>query len=173
MQGHGAPARGPDWLDRAVGAALALALAAAVTAAVRLGAAAGADGGDLLAQTRARVDSRVAAERQQIQPILDAAAREGRGVAWTAAEASLGRLEGNSQLHLFVAAARRESGQTARALREYRRAVELLREYADRRSPHYIGEALAPWLREVRAQLPNPARGDLHYLERALAGGCS
>jgi hypothetical protein len=32
---------------------------------------------------------------------------------------------------------------------------------------------LAPWLREVRPVVDGAARGDLHYLQRALAGGCS
>ena len=89
------------------------------------------------------------------------------------AEATLGALEGNSQLHLLLAGLYREGGALAPALREYRRACELLREYADRHSPRFIGPGLAPWLREVRPLLEGAALGDLRYLERALAGGCS
>jgi hypothetical protein len=76
-------------------------------------------------------------------------------------------------LRLAIAAAHRERGETAAALHEYRRAFELVRDYADRRSPHSLAADLAPWLRQVRPRLTGPALGDLHYLERALAGGCA
>ena len=161
------------WLERAVAAALVIVALAAVIAAVRLGAAAGTAGEDLLAELRARTERRVAAERDQIRPAIEAAARGERELSRREAEAALGGLAGNSQLHLLLAGVYRGSGATAPALSEYRRAVELLRDYTDRRSPRFIGVGLALWLREVRPGLEGAALGDLHYLERALAGGCS
>jgi hypothetical protein len=162
-----------DGLDRAVAAALFIAALAAVILAVRLGAAAGTGGDDLLVGLRTRTERRVAAERDQIRPALEAAVRGERELARREAEAALAGLAGNSQLHLLLAGVYRDAGASAPALREYRRAVELLRDYTDRRSPQFIGAGLAPWLREVRPGLEGAARGDLHYLERALAGGCS
>ncbi len=173
MHEAGTAARRSDWLERTAAAALVVVALAAVIAAVRLGSAAGRGGDDLLAEMRARVDSRVVAERSQIRPALEAAARGEFGVARQEAEAALGGLDGNSQLHLLLAGVYRDGGATRQALREYRRAVELLRDYTDRRSPQFIGGALTPYLHEVRAGLEGAALGDLHYLERALAGGCS
>jgi tetratricopeptide (TPR) repeat protein len=173
MRDRGTAAQGSDWLERAVAAALVLFALAAALAAVRLGSAAGCGGDDLLADLRARTERRVTAERDQIRPALEAAARGERERARREAEAALGGLPGNSQLHLLLAGVYREGGQTAPALREYRRAFELLRDYADRHSPRFVGAGLAPWLREVRPATSGAARGDLHYLERALAGGCS
>ncbi len=161
------------WLERAVAGAIVVVAAAAVVAAVRLGSAAVAGGDGLLAGLRARTDRRVTAGRDQIRPALDAVVRGDLATARCEAEAALGRFEGNSQLHLLLAGLYRGGGEAAPALREYRRAVELVRDYADRRSPQFIGAGLAPWLREVRPSLPGAARGHLHYLERALAGGCS
>jgi len=160
------PARRLDWLERAVAAALVAFCLAAVVAAVRLGAAAGGGGADLLAELRERTERRVAAEREQIRPAWAAAVRG-------EAEAALGAFADNSQLHLLLAGVYRESGSAAPALREYRRAVELLRDYADRHSPQFVGPGLAIWLREVRPAVSGAALADLHYLERALAGGCS
>jgi hypothetical protein len=168
MRGGDTAGKGWDRLDRATAAALLLAVAAALTAAVRLGVAAGAEGGELLARLRERTDRRVAAEREQLRPLLAGAGSEAERAA-----AALARFPDNSQLHLALAAARRERGEVAAALREYRRAVELVRDYADRRSPLAIGPVLSPWLRRVRPGLSGPALGDLHYLERALAGGCA
>jgi hypothetical protein len=165
--------RHSDWLGRTVSAALVVLALAAVITAVRLGAAAGAAGDDLLAELRARTERRVATEREQIRPALEAAGRGEREAARREAEAALGRLEGNSQLHLLLAGVYRDGGAPAPALREYRRAVELLRDYTDRRSAQFIGVTLAPWLREVRPAIQGAALGDLHFLERALAGGCS
>ena len=173
MQGSGTTARRTDWLDRAALVTLLLAAAAALTAAVRLGVDAGVHGGDPREQVRAATERRVAAEREQIRPALEAEAGGDRSGACRTAEAALGRLGGNSQLHLFLAGVYRERGETAPALREYRRAVELLRDLADRRSPRFIGPSLSPWLRKLRASVAGRARSDLHYLERALAGGCS
>lgn len=169
---HSAGAGGRGWLDRAAAAALVIAAAAALVAAVRMGVAAGTCSDDLLAELRARTERRVGAERDQIRPILAVAAGD-RDAARRDAEAALGRLEGNSQLHLFLAGAYRERGDAAPALRQYRRAVELVREYTDRRSPHSIRADLSPWLREVRPAVSGAALRDLHYLERSLAGGCS
>jgi len=173
MREGGTAARRSDWLDRAVAAALVVIALAAVIAAVRLGAAAGMGASDLSRELRARTERRVAAECDQIRPALEAALRGERALARREAEAALGGLEGNSQLHLLLAGLYRDGGAPAPALREYRRAVDLLRDYADRRSPQFIGVGLAPWLREVRPGLEGAALGDLHYLERALAGGCS
>ena len=161
------------WIDRAAAVALLGAALAALIAALRLGAACRAGGEDLLAELRARTERRVAAERVQIGPALDAAARGERAVARREAEAALSRLDGNSQLHLLLAAAYREGGEAGPALREYRRAVELVRDYTDRRSPQFIGAGLAPWLHELRPSLSGAALRDLNYLTRALAGGCS
>jgi hypothetical protein len=173
MRGGDRVAQRSGWFELAIAAALVFVSLAAVIAAVRLGAAAGTGGEDLLAGLRARTERRVAAERDQIRPALEAAVQGERELARLEAEAALGRLAGNSQLHLLLAGVYRDGGATAPALREYRRAVELLRDYTDRRSPRFIGAGLAPWLREVRPGLEGAARGDLHYLERALAGGCS
>jgi tetratricopeptide (TPR) repeat protein len=168
-----AAARRPDWLERAVAAALVLLSFAALIAAVRLGVASGSGDADLLAELRARTERRVAAEREQIRPALAAAARGEHEAAQRAAEDALGTLESNSQLHLLLAGAYRAGGAAGPALREYRRAVELLRDYTDRRSPQFIGAELTLWLRTVRPAVTGAALGDLHFLERALAGGCS
>ena len=173
MGGGGRAARRLDWLERAVAAVLVIVALAAVIAAVRLGAAAGVGGEDLLAELRARTERRVAAERDQIRPALAAAVQGEREEARRDAEAALKGLAGNSQLHLLLAGVYRDDGAIAPALREYRRAVELLRDYTDRRSPQFIGAGLTPWLREVRPVITGAALGDLHYLQRALAGGCS
>lgn len=173
MRDGGRTAQRSDWLDRAVAAAFVIVALAAVIAAVRLGSAAGTGGDDLLAELRVRTERRVTAERNQIRPALEAAVRGERELARREAEAALGGLAGNSQLHLLLAEVYRDGGAAAPALREYRRAFELLRDYTDRRSPLFIGSGLAPWLREVRPGLKGVALGDLHYLQRALAGGCS
>jgi len=166
-------ARRSDWLERSVAAATVAFALAAVIVAVRIGSAAGTGGEDLLAEMRARTERRVTAERDQIRPAIEAAARGERDVARREAEAALEGLAGNSQLHLVLAGVYRANGATAPALREYRRAVELLRDYTDQRSPQFIGAALTPWLRDVRPGASGAALADLHYLERALAGGCS
>lgn len=173
MRDRSTTAQRPGWFERVAAAAIVCVTLAAVVAAVRLGAAAGTGGDDLLAELRVRTEQRVTAERVQIQPALAAAARGGREAARREAEAALGGLEGNSQLHLLLAGLYRDGGATAPALREYRRAVELLRDYTDRRSPLFIGAGLAPWLRKVRPAVEGTALGDLYYLQRALAGGCS
>lgn len=173
MRGGVGAERGVRWLVPAAAVALVLLAAAAVIAAVRLGAAAASGGDNLLAELRARTERRVAVERDQIRTVLAAGELGERAAALREAEALLVRLGGNSQLHLLLAGVYREGGEAARALREYRRAVELVRDYAERRSTLYIGPGLREWLREVRPALSGAALGDLHYLERALAGGCS
>jgi hypothetical protein len=173
MRDGGRAAQRSDRLELVAAAALVVVVLAAVIAAVRLGAAAGTGGDDLLAGLRAGTERRVAAEREQIRPALEAAVRGELELARREAEAALGGLAGNSQLHLLLAGIYRDSGATAPALREYRRAVELLRDYTDRRSPQFIGAGLAPWLGEVRPVLDGAALVDLRYLQRALAGGCS
>ena len=167
MRGGGTAGRGWNRLDRTTAAALLLAVAAALTAAVRLGAAAGADGGELLARLRERTERRLAAEREQLRSVLPG----GGGAA--VVTAALARYPENSQLRLALAAAHRERGEIPAALHEYRRAFELVRDYADRRSPHSLAADLGPWLRQVRPRLTGAALGDLYYLERALAGGCA
>jgi tetratricopeptide (TPR) repeat protein len=154
-------------------AALVLIGIAALVTAVRIGAAAAREEGDLLAQVRARTEQRVAAERDQLRAVWEAEAGGDRDGARRVAEAALGGLDGNSQLHLYLGDSYRAAGSPAPALREYRRAVELLRDYTDRRSPRYIGTSLGPWLREIRGAVSGPVRADLYYLERALAGGCA
>jgi hypothetical protein len=161
------------WLERLTAAALLAVAASAAILGGRLGADAGAGGGDLIAELRARTERRVAEERAQIGAALEDALRRGEAGARSEAEAALGRLGANSQLHLLLAGAYRGGGEAPPALREYRRAVELVRDYTDRRSPRFIGGGLAPWLREVRPRLSGSALSDLRYLERALAGGCS
>lgn len=173
--------RRADPLGRAAAAALALLGAAALLAAVRLGAAAGTGRADLLAELRARSAERIARERGQIRPVLEAASRGDGASALAAAETALARFGENSQLHLFLAGAYRERRRDAEALREYRRAVEISRDYADRRASCYLGDELGGWLRAVRPRLAvagaDPAAlsalRDLGYLQRALAGGCS
>jgi hypothetical protein len=166
-----------DLLDRATGAALAAAAAAAIVLAVRLGAAASVSDGDLVAELRARVQERVRVEREQIRPILEAVGRGERAAAGREAAAAAARLEGNSQLHLLLAQVHRAAGRDADALGAYRKAVELVRDYTDRRSPFFIGTDLKAWICEVKPRVTagGAAAGtrDLHYLERALAGGCS
>ena len=173
MRDGGLAARRTDWLDGAAATALVIVALAAVIAAVRLGSAAGTGGDDLLAEVRARTERRVAVERDQIRPALEAAARGEREAARREAEAALAGLGGNSQLHLLLAGVYRDGGAHALALHEYRRAVELLRDYTDRRSPQFIGAGLASWFSDIRPAVSGVALGDLHYLERALAGGCS
>jgi hypothetical protein len=154
-------------------AALLVAAAAALTSAFRIGAACSAGGEDLLAELRAGTERRVAGERVQIRPALDAAARGELAAARREAEAVLTQLDGNSQLHLLLAVVYRNEGRPGPALREYRRAVELVRDYSDRRSPQFIGAALDPWLRQLRPSLSGEALGNRNYLSRAMAGGCS
>ena len=173
MRGGDRVAQRSGWFELAIAAALVFVSLAAVIAAVRLGSAAGRSGDDILAELRARTARRVAAEREQIRPALEAAIRGERALARREAEAALGGLADNSQLHLLLAGLYREDGAAAPALREYRRAVELLRDYADRRSPQFIGAGLVPWMRQVRPALSSAGLADLRYLERALAGGCS
>lgn len=173
MREAGGVARRAGWFERAMGGAVLVAVVAALTSALRIGAACGAGEADLIGQLRARTEQRVAGERTQIRPALEAAARGEREAARREAEAVLAQLDGNSQLHLLLAAVYREEGQPGPALREYRRAVELVRDYTDRRSPQFIGAVLDPWLRELRPSVSGEALGNLNYLARALAGGCS
>jgi hypothetical protein len=177
MDDGGATVRRVDLLDGVAGAALLLLGAAALTLAVRLGAAAGGGCGDVLAELRSQAGRRVLTERGQIAPLLEAAGRGDRPALLRAAEAALPRLDGNSQLHLLLAGALREEGRDVAALREYRRAVELQRDYADRRSPYSIAAELSAYLAAAKARLEAAGEAgalrDLHLLERFLAGGCS
>jgi hypothetical protein len=174
--GNGGIVRRPDLIDGVLGAALVLLSAGALVLSVRLGSGAGARGGDVLAELRARSEKRILTEREQIRPLIDAAARGEGAAARSGAETALERLAGNSQLHLLLAGQLREEGRVGPALRQYRRAVELSREYADRRSPYFIGHDLKAFLREAQPALEAAgnaeALGDLHALQRFLAGGC-
>lgn len=161
------------WLERASAAALVVLAAAAVFAAVRLGADTGGQGEDLLAQLRAGTERRLALERDQIRPALAAVSRGEWQEARGEAAASLARFKDNSQLHLLLASLHRQDGAQAAALREYRRAVELVRDYADPRSPEFLGSSLAPWLSRLQPAVSGEALADLRFLQRALAGGCS
>lgn len=161
------------WLERASSAALAVVAVAALLVAVRIGAAAGLRSQDLLAELRAAAERRVAAERVQILTALEAAERGDARRAREEAETVLARLDGNSQLHLLLAGLYRDDGALAPALREYRRAVELVRDYTDRNSPLFIGAWLGPWLQQRQPALSGAPLADLRYLQRALAGGCS
>jgi len=168
---------GKDLLDRAAWALLALAAASALLTAVRLGVAA-RQAGDPLAELRAQAEARVAAEREQIRPILELAETGDRAAALRAAEEALGRLEGNAQLRLFIAGELRAAGREAEALAAYRSAFELSRDIADRHASCYAGGALRGWLDEVRPRVAAgeagpAARRDLFFIERALAGGCT
>jgi hypothetical protein len=173
MGDAGGRGRRSGWLDRAAAAALAAAAVGALIGALRLGSACRAGGEDLLAELRAVTERRVATERAQIRPALDAASRGDWPAARLAAETELGRLDGNSQLHLLLADVYRAQDAPGPALREYRRAVELVRDYSDPRSPQFIGAALAPWMHKQRPTVSGEALGNLNYLARALAGGCS
>lgn len=174
---------GIDLLDAAAGGALALLAAVALLLAVELGTAAGVGGGELLAELRARSEKRVAQERGQIRGLLDLVAQGRRNEALRAGELALANAGDNSQLHLLLAEGYRERGQDAGALRAYRRAVELGRDYADRRSPHYLGTGFRDWVRGVKPRLQREAAAavpgapealrDLYFLERSLAGGCT
>jgi hypothetical protein len=173
MRVGGAAVKRRDWLAAATAGALVAVATIAAVAAVRLALASGSAGDDLVTELRARTARRLEAERDQIRPALEAEARGDAAGARRAAEEAVGRLEANSQLRLLLAGLYRDAGAPAPALREYRRAVELVRDYADRHSPQFIGPILSPWLRQVRPSLSGAALADLHYLERSLAGGCS
>ncbi len=174
-------------LDMVDGAAAAVMVAAAVFIVTFFcQASAGASGGEdaYLAGLRRAAEKRIAKERQQVAFLLD---KEGAGKAeeaWKEGLAVASRLEGNSQFHLFLARGYRERGMLGASIGEYRKAVEINRDYTDHRSPHYHGKALRALVKEARAIYLEEGRTrtglanaadvvrDLFYLERSLAGGC-
>ncbi len=177
------PPRRLDMVDGA--AAVVMAAAALFVVTFFWQATAGAVGGEdsYLARLHQAAEKRIARERQQVAFLLD---KEGAGKAeeaWEEGLAVASRLEGNSQFHLFLARGYRERGMLGPSISEYRKAVEINRDYTDRRSPHYHGKALRSLVREARGiylEKGRPRAGlanaavvrDLFYLERSLAGGC-
>lgn len=149
-------------------------------------ASAGAAGGEeaFLDRLKKESEKRMLKEREQIRFLLDGETGGMREGAWEASLAAADRLDGNSQLHLLLARGYREMEQMGPSIREYRRALEINRDYTDSRSAYYIGERLHPFVKEARAfylEGENRAAGsgdveatirDLFYLERILAGGC-
>jgi tetratricopeptide (TPR) repeat protein len=172
-----------DVLDAGAGAALVLLAAVALLFAVELGTAAGVGGGDLVAELRARSEKRLTQERAQIRGLLELASQGRAEEALRGGELALASAGDNSQLHLLLAAGYRARGEDAAALRAYRRAVELGRDYVDRRSPHYLGTGFRDWVHAAKPRLQRAAAAavpgaeaalrDLYFLERSLAGGCT
>lgn len=171
-------------LDMVDGAAAAVMVAAALfVVTFFFQASAGATGGEdsYLAGLRRAAEKRIAKERGQISFLLE---KEGADETWQEGLASISILEGNSQFHLFLARGYRERGMLGPSIGEYRRAVEINRDYTDHRSPYYHGKALRALVKEARAvylEEGRPRTGlvdaavvvrDLFYLERSLAGGC-
>ena len=174
----------PRRFDVVEGAAAAVMVAAALFVVTFFcQASAGASGGDdsYLAGLRRAAEKRIAKEREQIAFLLE---KEGTEESWQEGLASLPRLEGNSQFHLFLARGYRERDILGSSIGEYRKAVEINRDYTDHRSPHYRGKALRALVKEARGiylEKGRPRTGladaadvvrDLFYLERSLAGGC-
>jgi len=174
----------PRRLDAVEGAAAAVMVAAAFFVVTFFcQASVGASGSDdsYLAGLRLAAEKRIAKEREQIAFLLE---MEGTEEVWQEGLASLSRLEGNSQFHLFLARGYRERGILGSSIGEYRKAVEINRDYTDHRSPHYHGKALRALVKEARGVYLKDGRPrtdladadavvrDLFYLERSLAGGC-
>jgi len=137
-----------------------------------------------LDRLRLESEKRVQKERKQIASFLDLAAAGETEEALSLMAAAADGFEGNSQFHLFLARAYRERREFAPSLRQYRKALESNRDYSDRRSPFFQGDALRPFLAEAKAAYLDGGRpradvpaasaliGDLFYIERSLAGGC-
>ena len=137
----------------------------------------------LLEELRRQSEQRVIEEQGQIRSVLERSAAGLDEEAWEEGLKSAARLEGNSQLHLFLARGYRERSLYRPAVSEFRKAVELNRDYTDRRSSFYIGPNLRPFLQEARKlflrrrgaeggeELRETVR-DLFFLQRSLAGGC-
>ena len=138
----------------------------------------------LLEELRRQSKERILEEQGQISSVLESAAAGLDDEAWEEGLKTAARLEGNSQLHLFLARGYRERSLYQPAVSEFRKAVELNRDYTDRRSSFYIGQSLRPFLQEVRnlfLRRGSPAEGgeelretirDIFFLQRSLAGGC-
>jgi hypothetical protein len=173
--------RNCDGVDAAAAAALVLAVSFAVTFFWQ--ASAGAVRGDAsyLEEIHRQIGKKIMKERDQISHLL-VLEEEGdtTAPAWQELAGGYESYGGNSQFHLIAGAVyAREDRHLAKALREYRRALELNKEYADRRSPWYRGEDLEPLTAKAKKKI-HPGDGpaaraalqDLFYIERSLAGGC-
>jgi hypothetical protein len=170
-----------DLVDGAAAAVMAVAALFVVTFFCQASAGAAGSEGSYLADLRRAAEKRIAKEREQIAFLLE---KEGAEGTWQEGLASLSRLEGNSQFHLFLARGYRERGALGSSVGEYRRAVEINRDYTDHRSPHYHGKSLRALVKEARGIYLEEGRPrtdledavavvrDLFYLERSLAGGC-
>jgi hypothetical protein len=177
--------RNCDGVDAAAAAALVCAISFAVTFFWQ--ASAGAVRGDAsyLEELHRQIGQKIMKERDQISHLL-VLEEEGDTTApvWQDLISSYDSYEGNSQFHLIAGAVyAREDRHLAKALREYRLALEMNREYADRRSPWYRGEELEPLTAKAKKLIrpgggpvsraaAKAARQDLFYIERSLAGGC-
>jgi hypothetical protein len=168
-----------DGVDLAALAGLVLALVFAATFFWQ--ASAGADRGEASyrEELHRRIGKAIMKERERIAHLL-VLEEEGPtdAEAWQSAVDGYDTYSGNSQFHLVVAGVHaREEGRLAEALAEYRRAIELNKEYSDSRSPYYRGEELEPLVARAKKEIL-PAGGekaavaDLFYIERSLAGGC-
>jgi hypothetical protein len=146
-------------------------------------AAAGASGSEESFMARLRMEStkRVEKEQAQISFLLDMEDEGKTGDALSEGVAAAERFDRNSQFHLLLARGYREKGDLGTSVAEYRRALEINRDYSDRRSTFYLGSTLRPFIREVRLACAETGPGsadhsaihrDLFYLERSLAGGC-
>ncbi len=158
-----------------------LGLAAVFVIAFSWNASAGAARSELSLRTQLEAEARrrVGKEREQIGHLLALADDGEKDQARQLAEKSADRFAGNSQFHLLRARLGLAGGEMGPVLGAYRRALELNRDYSDRRSEFYLGGELRPLLREARlAYLGEGAAGgkgplrDLFFIERALAGGC-
>jgi hypothetical protein len=167
-------------------AAVIMAAAALFVATFFWQASAGAVGGEdsYVVRLRQKAEKRIAREREQVAFLLEKEESGKAEEAWKEGLAAASRLEGNSQFHLFLARGYREKGMLGPSIGEYRKAVEINRDYTDFRSPYYHGKALRALVREARSlylEEGRPRTGladaaavvrDLFYLERSLAGGC-
>jgi tetratricopeptide (TPR) repeat protein len=177
----------PRRLDLVDGAAaVVMAAAALFVVTFFCQASAGAAGGEdsYLARLRQEAEKRITREREQVAFLLDKEEIGKAEEAWEEGLAAASRLEGNSQFHLFLARGYRERGMLGPSIGEYRKAVEINRDYTDHRSPYYRGKVLRAVVREARSlylEKGRPRTGladaaaavrDLFYLERSLAGGC-
>lgn len=91
---------------------------------------------------------------------------------------------GNPLSYVYLARIHLEQAQLARAVYDYRRAVEMEPDYVDEKAPGFIGdeiktvvkEGVQKFQREKELKPNDPdvrkALKDVYYLQRRLAGGC-